>query len=262
MMGLSAETLLAALLLLAADPHVSRAELAGYAVAESEPAQPSQPEPNAATPTEQPARPVEPRSGTSSEQSIINPFAPSDISGGSQLPSTPGSPARGLGRGQAMSRMAMPADPFATVPRVSTAVRPAAVYGIHVGPAPAVGGGKAFAGYRPASPISPYMSLYAPRTRGVDNYNAYVRPQLEQQAFNRQVDSAVRDLSVELSLPEMPPRTFEQIPQLYPVGPGVNSASYMSDLRRYYPEYPGSGNAGSPASQPQTSTGAAGRPYR
>jgi hypothetical protein len=83
------------------------------------------------------------------------------------------------------------------------------------------------------------MGLYAPRTPGLDNYNAYVRPQLEQQAFNRQVDATVRGLESDRTLLDARQRATGQFPELYPVGPGVSGASFMN-FQQYYPNYSGS----------------------
>jgi hypothetical protein len=143
---------------------------------------------------------------------------------------------RGAAAGPALGgrTLAMPPNPFPTVPPGATALRKPATYGMQVGPAPAIGAGKAFGNYQPSSPISPYMSLYAPRTLGVDNYNAYVRPQLQQQAFNQQIDTSFRTLDTDRAQQEATNRTLEQ---LYMTGPGISGATYMN-LQPYYPNYP------------------------
>lgn len=62
-----------------------------------------------------------------------------------------------------------------------------------VSPAPVAE--KPFSDYRLPPAISPYMNLYRfnPLT-GVDNYNLFVRPILEQEAFNRQTTAQLRSL--------------------------------------------------------------------
>jgi hypothetical protein len=128
----------------------------------------------------------------------------------------------------------MPVSPFSAIPPGATALRGPAVYGMQVGPAPAVGSERAFGNYQPTSPISPYMSLYAPRTLGVDNYNAYVRPQLEQQAFNQQIEARFRALQPGQVPADAAGRSFDQ---LYTTGPEKAGATFMS-LQPYYPNYP------------------------
>lgn len=139
----------------------------------------------------------------------------------------------GARRGRARS---MPANPFSAVPPGATAMRKAAIYGAFVGPAPAVGTGKAFAGVRPTPAVSPYMGLYAPRTLGVDNYNAYVRPQLQQEGFNRQVEGQFQTIESGRGAAEAAARSFDQ---LYTVGPAASGATFMN-FQPYYPSYPSS----------------------
>lgn len=43
--------------------------------------------------------------------------------------------------------------------------------------------------------VSPYLNLFRPGASPGANYNTLVRPQLEQQARNRQQDTAIRNLS-------------------------------------------------------------------
>lgn len=55
-------------------------------------------------------------------------------------------------------------------------------------------GEKAFAGYRPASGVSPYMNLFRPTTGSVDNYTTLVRPELQQRQTNQQYGYQIRGL--------------------------------------------------------------------
>ncbi len=53
---------------------------------------------------------------------------------------------------------------------------------------------KPFANYTPPRAISPYINLYRDPAGGVDNYNAYVRPIIEQQELNVQTQYEVSKL--------------------------------------------------------------------
>jgi len=70
----------------------------------------------------------------------------------------------------------------------------------------------------------------------MNNYNAYVRPQLQQEAFNQQVNSNFRALETERAQQDAASRLLDQ---LYSTGPGTSGATYMN-LQPYYPGYPSS----------------------
>ena len=137
--------------------------------------------------------------------------------------------------------LAMPPNPFPVVPPGATALRKQATYGMQAGPVPPIGGntgfgsGKPFANAQSASPISPYMGLYAPSTRGVNNYNAYVLPQLQQQALNQQIQSNFRTLDIDRAQQEATNRSLEQ---LYMTGPSSPGATFMN-FQPYYPGFSG-----------------------
>ena len=62
--------------------------------------------------------------------------------------------------------------------------------------APQAAAEKPFAAYRPASGVSPYMNLFRHDTSGgtIDNYNTFVRPEIEQRRLNQQVGRDLRGL--------------------------------------------------------------------
>jgi hypothetical protein len=141
----------------------------------------------------------------------------------------------GMPEGRAQT---MPANPFSAVPTGATALRPAATYGMQVEPAPAVGNervDKAFAHYRRPRAVSPYMFLNTfGRIPGVDNYNAYVRPQLQEQEFEQHVMRTFRGLQPERGFLGGTGPSFNQP---YTTGPGIHAATFMS-FQPYYPNYP------------------------
>ena len=236
MTALSATTLLAALILLAGEGRQVPDEAFQHAVAAAGPAQPVAKDRAGMPPGKAPAREADRRPAVEGDQGGAKPPAlgadlDATLSPFAQPVLSPRA-AQGAARGRALS---MPTSPFSAIPPGAMALRKPAVYGMFVGPAPAVGKEKAFGGYQPTSPISPYMGLYAPRTLGIDNYNAYVRPQLQQQAFNQQVDTNFRALETERTQQDAS-RSFDQ---LYSTGPGTSSATFMN-FQPYYPSYPSS----------------------
>lgn len=53
---------------------------------------------------------------------------------------------------------------------------------------------KPFSGYSPGPAVSPYMDLYRRDTGGLDPYNTFVRPQLEQRRANQIIGGEIRGL--------------------------------------------------------------------
>jgi len=53
---------------------------------------------------------------------------------------------------------------------------------------------KPFSGYTPGPAVSPYMELYRRDTGGLDPYNTFVRPQLEQRRANQIIGGEIRGL--------------------------------------------------------------------
>ncbi|MCR4415712.1 MAG: hypothetical protein NUV77_25140 [Thermoguttaceae bacterium] len=96
---------------------------------------------------------------------------------------------------------------------------------------------KPFSDYRPSSPISPYMHLYRFNPSGIDNYNLFVRPVIEQQAFNRQ---ATRELHTLRSAAQSHGAAIDRLDQGgHPwLGRGLQptAATYMN-FRQYYPGF-------------------------
>jgi hypothetical protein len=132
---------------------------------------------------------------------------------------------------------AMPPNPFLPQPRgggPGGMFRPAATIGMTPRPVQSVTGQKPGANYQPTSPVSPYMGLYAPRTPGINNYNAYVRPQLQQNAFNQQVEGNFRSLQSTSDLQGASLQQLEQGTQLFQSEGGPASATFM-DYGAYYP---------------------------
>jgi len=104
---------------------------------------------------------------------------------------------------------------------------------------------KPFSDYRLPPAISPYMNLYRfnPLT-GVDNYNLFVRPILEQEAFNRQTAAQLRSLRAatqaalagpQSAQPGLPSGAIWQGQPLQPSG-----ATFMN-LQPYYPAFSAGG---------------------
>jgi hypothetical protein len=131
----------------------------------------------------------------------------------------------------------MPPSPFTPQPRgggPGAMFRPAATYGLGPGPASSATAQRPGANYRPTSPISPYMGLFAPRTPGIDNYNAYVRPQLQQNAINQQTESRFRNLQSMSDLQGTTLQQLEQGSQLFE-SEGAPAGSTFMDFGAYYP---------------------------
>ncbi len=232
------KTLLAALVLLAGGNRLLRDGAVRGAVVQPAAAQPAAKDRTPTRPREEPERQADQRPGMESDPGVANPFAPATDLDASRISSAQLGPARGPARRAPFNRtLSMPANPFSAIPPGATAQRQAAVYGTGPAPAPAVGGGgKAFSGYHAPSPISPYMGLYARPTLGLDNYNAYVRPQLEQQALNQQVETRFHALEPDRSPADASARSFDQ---LFTIGPGTSGATFMN-FQPYYPNYPSS----------------------
>jgi len=240
---LSLQTVLSAVVLLAGDARPRADDAVGQAAAAAapRPALPAARDRDATPPPAKPAREADRQTGLGGDQGVARPLTPGAAIDALPMPfRQPGPSVAPLWPAQADRTLLMPANPFPVVPPGATALRQAAVYGMQVGPAAAVGGvggERAFASYQPTSPISPYASLYARPTRGVNNYNAYVRPQLEQRAFNQQVDTSFRTLETNKTAEqEAARRSFDQ---LYMTGPGASGATFMK-LQPYYPSYPSS----------------------
>ncbi len=84
---------------------------------------------------------------------------------------------------------------------------------------------KPFSDYRLPPAISPYMNLYRfnPAT-GVDNYNLFVRPILEQEAFNRQTAAQLRSLRTATQAALAAPPSGQMGPATVPSGRGKPSS--------------------------------------
>jgi hypothetical protein len=86
--------------------------------------------------------------------------------------------------------------------------------------------------YRPVRPpLSPYLNLGRADAAPVDNYNAFVRPEVQlQETLDRQ-QAALRDLTTPPPLPLQTPRT--------PVATApTGTASVFFDMLHYYPLQP------------------------
>jgi hypothetical protein len=132
---------------------------------------------------------------------------------------------------------AVPPNPFKAQPRgggPGTTFRQAATFGMRPPAAQAAVPVKPFATFRPQTPVSPYMGLFAPRTSGVDNYNAYVRPQLQQQAFNQQAENRFRTLQTTNDQQGNALKQLEQEAELFQTEGAPSNATFM-ELGPYYP---------------------------
>ena len=72
----------------------------------------------------------------------------------------------------------------------------------------ALPGGKIGGSYNPPPAVSPYMNIFNSNTRGVDPYNLYVRPALQQQQQNMQFNNDIGGLQTQteqLLAPTRPP---------------------------------------------------------
>lgn len=130
-------------------------------------------------------------------------------------------------------------------PYVSTAA-PAAVP-LSASPTGSVGPvtEKPFSDYRLPPAISPYMNLYRfnPLT-GVDNYNLFVRPILEQEAFNRQTSAQLRSLRTATQAVLTAPPAGQSGAATGAIWQGQAiqpSAATFMNLQPYYPAFSPSG---------------------
>lgn len=104
---------------------------------------------------------------------------------------------------------------------------------------------KPFSDYRLPPAISPYMNLYRfnPAT-GVDNYNLFVRPILEQEAFNRQTAAQLRSLRTATQAALAAPPSGQMGPATGAIWQGQAlqpaPATFMN-LQPYYPAFPAGG---------------------
>ncbi len=146
----------------------------------------------------------------------------------------------GAGPGPAIPNVAPPINPY-----VSAGSAPAAPIRVAPSVTAAPVADKPFSDYRLPPAISPYMNLYRfnPLT-GVDNYNLFVRPILEQEAFNRQTSAQLRSLRMatqaaltapSAAQPGVPTGAVWQGQAIQPSG-----ATFMN-LQPYYPAFPAGG---------------------
>jgi hypothetical protein len=102
------------------------------------------------------------------------------------------------------------------------------------GPTSGPPGGKPFAGYTPEPTVSPYLNLFREDLDGSGdlNYNTLVRPQLQQQQFNQQMQRQSLDLAKRLqSMAAQSDFNPEGSKSQYPTG---HSTTFMY-YGHYYP---------------------------
>ncbi len=77
---------------------------------------------------------------------------------------------------------------------------------------------KAFAGYTPPSPVSPYLSIFQNNTAGgtIDPYTTNVKPILDQQQRNMQLSNNISQLQSQVSPLLAPPAAQDQAPPPIP----------------------------------------------
>jgi hypothetical protein len=96
---------------------------------------------------------------------------------------------------------------------------------------------KPFAGYRSPSPVSPYMQLYQRQSAsGLDNYNQFVRPLLEQQRVNQAINSEIRGVQSGVRLQNYAIQRLGKAavsPQLQ----RTNAPEYFMNHQRYFPSH-------------------------
>ena len=113
----------------------------------------------------------------------------------------------------------------ASTPRVEMGPRPQAA-GAHLN--------KPFTDYKAPSGVSPYQSLYNYNPNGSvsDNYNLYVRPQLEQQRANRVVGGEIRGLQ---SNARLTAGALQRLGKKADNLGGTMAPEYFQNLGNYYP---------------------------
>ena len=93
--------------------------------------------------------------------------------------------------------------------------------------------------YQPSSPtMSPYLNLLQTNFGPVPNYFSLVRPQLKQQAFNRQVETNQRSQSLQIQT------LSEEVAPAAPISRTGKSGGFMEYLHYYPPARPGTGRTG------------------
>ena len=111
--------------------------------------------------------------------------------------------------------------------------------------APASVGSKPFGNYTPAPTISPYMNLYREGVTGIDNYNALVRPVIEQQQRNQRtqrelsrLQQSTRAQSSNLQRLNQRTNPYQRAVPSYGSGgqQGQRPAGYMN-YHQYYPGF-------------------------
>ena len=112
--------------------------------------------------------------------------------------------------------------------------------------APSAVGGKPFGNYTPPPTISPYMNLYREGVTGIDNYNALVRPVIEQQQRNQQTQRELSRLQQSTRAQTSNLQRLNQQTNPYQRAvPGYGSAGQQSQrpagYMNYHQYYPGFG---------------------
>ena len=97
-----------------------------------------------------------------------------------------------------------------------------------------VGMQKPFSGYQPPSGYSPWMSLYnQPTNNGtVSTYTSTVQPQMQQQAYNRQMAEQIQGVRNNMTAP--PSGTGEEQPMA--TGNGLANPNAFLNYGPYYPQ--------------------------
>jgi hypothetical protein len=108
-----------------------------------------------------------------------------------------------------------------------------ATFGNGVGSAPASAIQKPYANYTPPAPISPYLNLFRNTGNpGINNYYTLVRPMLEQQAFNQQVQAGLQAAELNTRLQQLQLQQLQQ--QQNQMLNRPSGASFMN-FQQYYP---------------------------
>jgi hypothetical protein len=103
--------------------------------------------------------------------------------------------------------------------------------------APAARVSKPFANYNPAPAVSPYMNLYRRDTSGgtIDNYNAFVRPMVEQGRANQTFGGEIRGLQSNVRLQNSAVQRLGKFNQR--ANTGTMAPEYFQNNGAFFPSF-------------------------
>jgi hypothetical protein len=133
-------------------------------------------------------------------------------------------------------------NPFSIPAAPVPGTAPARVGGNGWVPPSASAAQRPFGNYRPGPQLSPYLYLYRSSPTGIDSYNLFVRPAIEQQTFNRQVETQVHTIQTEAVLQTGTSTQGTQYGNaiqmnLFPGAVQTPSAASFMNYQSYYPGF-------------------------